>query len=170
MVPREKEIDFTTIGPFKILDTLPLIYPLTRFGIAADQPRLYDVWKDVYGPAGRPKLGFAGGRRLPNMQYMNTQPLPPEARATTNYKESYFEAVSAGLGAAAAAEQADAAAARRKAQWESLMENRLKEMECARQKAVEVEQRAFIEDALAQVKTILNHLNFISSFGWLFLT
>jgi hypothetical protein len=53
------------VGKFTLLDTLPLVYPLSRFGVDCEPPLVYDYYRDTYGEgnnidSSRPKLGIAG--------------------------------------------------------------------------------------------------------------
>ena len=63
LVPRERELDFSSVKAFTVLHHLPCIYALSGFGVEVDAPRSYDYYADTYGAAaGRPRLGIAVSR------------------------------------------------------------------------------------------------------------
>ena len=67
LVPRERELDFSSVTAFTILHHLPRIYELSGFGVKMDAPRSYDYYADTYGAAaGKPRLGIAVSRYWPS--------------------------------------------------------------------------------------------------------
>lgn len=156
IVPRERDVVFSSLKFFTILHHLPRIYHTTGFGVQNDASKRYDYFQDVYGkPEAQVPLATAGGRRSINMKAVGAQALlaPERARRSrSDYKENVLESAEVGIGAAKAEEEKARLAELKKKQFAALIEQRRQEEEAKRKALIEEEQKKIMEEDLAKQK------------------
>ena len=152
--PRERDVVFSSLTRFKVLNHLPQIYHMSRFGVQTDPPVRYNYYNDVYGTSrGEPKLGIAGGRRSDAMESFEARALRPHQRlATFTKSDNIFESQFVGIGAAKEAEEVGQRKEQKKKQFAALIEKRRAEQEAEKKRLVEEEQHRLLEEDTAKQK------------------
>lgn len=135
--PRDRLIDLSVIGDFKVLRHLPLVYHLHLAGedSTPDQPRVTTDY--------RYHLSHRTARAL-----LPSLPKRPHVMR----RENMFESREVGIGAAREEDEAKDRAAMQQLQWKHLIAERKAKFQAERQAQVEAEQAAQLEQSVAGVK------------------
>lgn len=136
--PRDRLIDLSVLGDFKVLRHLPLVYHLHLAGedaIHPDQPRLTTDYR----------------YHLPHITARALVPTLPK-RPHHLRRENMFESREVGIGAAREEDDAKDRAVMQQLQWKHLVAERKAKFQAERQAQVEAEQAAQLEQSVAGVK------------------
>ena len=151
-----------------LLFALPLqICHLSQLGLPMVVDTSYDYWKDTFGVTdGRPRLGYAGGRKTPEMRIKDMPPLKPAERKRSDRQESFFEASSVNIGAAIDDQVSRLKREARKQQWEAMIAKRREEQERDRAALIEKERRkgAYIFLLAPSTTPLIFHTSLVPDF------
>lgn len=151
--PRDRDIDFAKVKYFTVLKHLPKICHLAQLSMSMGVESSYDYWYDTFGVNdGRPRMGFAGGRKTPEMKTRDLPPLRLNERLRSDRSESFFEAGIVNVGSAVLDQVARLKKQARKEQWEAMIAKRRAEQEQDRAVLIEKERKKDFEEAMQKMR------------------